>query len=475
MLVAGVDSSTQSCKVVLCEAEDGTVVGRGSAPHPEGTEVDPAAWWTALQAAGHGLLDRADAIGVAGQQHGMVVLDEAGEVVRPALLWNDLRSADAAEELIAGRGGPGWWASHVGSVPAPSFTVTKLRWLATHEPASAARVRAVLLPHDWLTARLRSAGEDQAMPVPGTADLVTDRGDASGTGYYYPAENRWLPDVAAAAIGHEITLPRVARPAEIVGRTPWGAALSAGTGDNMAAALGLGLEPGELAVSIGTSGTAFAVSAVPTDDASGAVCGFADATGRFLPLVCTINAGLVLEATATLLGTDVAGLDRLALAAEPGAGGLTLLPYLDGERTPDRPSATGVLRGLTTRNATQANLARATVEAVLASLADAADLIAGYGVSWNRVLLTGGAVKSPAIRELAPGIFGRDVEVPEPDEYVALGAARQAAWALAGGDAPPSWPRRTAAVYSGAPEHEIRERHAALRDDTATWKEGTHL
>ncbi|MGH3409616.1 MAG: FGGY family carbohydrate kinase, partial [Streptosporangiaceae bacterium] len=228
MLVAGVDSSTQSCKVVLCEAGDGTVVGRGSAPHPEGTEVDPEAWWEALQAAGRGLLDRADAIGVAGQQHGMVVLDEAGQVVRPALLWNDLRSADAAAELIAARGGPGWWADHVGSVPAPSFTVTKLRWLATHEPGNAARVRAVLLPHDWLTARLRGS-----LPVPGTADLVTDRGDASGTGYYCPAQNRWLPDVAAAAIGHEIALPRVARPAEIVGRTPSGAALSAGTGDNM--------------------------------------------------------------------------------------------------------------------------------------------------------------------------------------------------------------------------------------------------
>src|SRR6185437_13146846 len=467
MLVAGVDSSTQSCKVVLCEAQDGTVVGRGSAPHPEGTEADPEAWWQALLAAGHGLLDRAGAVGVAGQQHGMVVLDEAGEVVRPALLWNDLRSAGAAAELI-GRGGPQWWASQVGSVPLPSFTVTKLRWLATHEPDNAARVRAVLLPHDYLTARLRGA-----LPAPGTADLVTDRGDASGTGYYYPAGNRWLPEVAAAAIGHEVTLRRVARPAEIVGATPWGAALSAGTGDNMGAALGLGLEPGELAVSIGTSGTAFAVSDVATDDASGAVCGFADATGRFLPLVCTINAGLVLEATARLLGTDLAGLDRLALAAEPGAGGLTLLPYLDGERTPDRPEATGVLRGLTTRDATPANLARATVEAILASLADAADLIAGYGVSWNRVLLTGGAVKSPAIRELAPGIFGRDVEVPAPDEYVALGAARQAAWALAGGDTPPSWPRRTAAVHSGPPEHEIRERHAALRDATATWKEGT--
>ena len=486
MLVAGVDSSTQSCKVVLCDPDDGTVVGRGSAPHPDGTEVDPAAWWQALQAAGDGLLDRAAAIAVAGQQHGMVALDAAGEVVRPALLWNDLRSADASAELIAERGGPGWWASHVGSVPTPSFTVTKLRWLARNEPDNAARTRAVLLPHDWLTARLRgagknsagknsagknSAGQDQAMPVPGSGALVTDRGDASGTGYYSPAENRWRPGVAAAAIGHEIELPRVARPAEVVGQTPWGAALAAGTGDNMGAALGLGLRAGELAVSIGTSGTAFAVSPVPAADPSGAVCGFADATGRFLPLVCTINAGLVLAATGTLLGTDLAGLDRLALSAPPGAGGLTLLPYLDGERTPDRPAATGVLCGLTTRNATQANLARAAVEAVLASLADAADLMTGCGVSFNRVLLTGGAAKSPAIRELAPGIFGRDVEVPEPDEYVALGAARQAAWALTGGDAPPSWPRRTAAVYSGAPEHEIRARHAALRDDTAAWNE----
>jgi xylulokinase len=468
MLVAGVDSSTQSCKVVLCDADDGTVVGRGAAPHPEGTETDPAAWWDALQQAGRGLLEQAAAVGVAGQQHGMVVLDEAGQVIRPALLWNDLRSAGAAAELIAEHGGPAWWAGQAGSVPAPSFTVTKLRWLAEHEPEHAARTRAVLLPHDWLTARLRGG-----LPVPGTADLVTDRGDASGTGYYSPAGNRWLPDLAASAIGHEVTLPRVAAPAEVVGQASWGAALSAGSGDNMGAALGLGLEPGDLAVSIGTSGTAFAVSSVAADDPSGAVCGFADATGRFLPLVCTLNAGLVLEAVAALLGTDVSGLDRLALSAQPGAGGLTLLPYLDGERTPDRPAATGVLRGLTTRNASQANLARAAVEAVLASLADAADLLADYGVTWQRVLLTGGAARSPAIRELAPGIFGRDVEVPEPDEYVALGAARQAAWALAGGAAPPAWPRRTAAVYTGTPEREVRERHAALRDDTAAWKEGT--
>ncbi len=370
MLVAGVDSSTQSTKVVLCQAEDGAVVGRGSAPHPPGTEADPAAWWAALQRAGDGLLDRAAAVGVAGQQHGMIVLDGDGVVIRPALLWNDLRSAAAAAELVSEMGGPQWWASHAGSVPTASFTVTKLRWLAEHEPASAERAAAVLLPHDWLTWRLRG-GPGERSP------LVTDRGDASGTGYFSPAAGTWLPDLATAAIGHPLRLPRVAGPAEVLGQTGWGAAVSAGTGDNMGAALGLGLRPGDLAVSIGTSGTAFAVSQVPAADPSGAVAGFADATGRFLPLVCTINAGLVLSATASLLSTDLDGLSALALAAEPGAGGITLLPYLDGERTPDRPAATGVLRGLTTQNATRENLARAAVEAVLASLADAADLLTG--------------------------------------------------------------------------------------------------
>ncbi len=158
MLVAGVDSSTQSTKVLLCHAEDGTVVARGSAPHPPGTECDPAAWWSALEQAGKDLLDRADAIGVAAQQHGMVVVDEAGEVIRPALLWNDLRSAPAARELIAELGGPRWWAEHTGSVPSASFTVTKLRWLARHEPENAARVARVMLPHDWLTWRLGCRG-----------------------------------------------------------------------------------------------------------------------------------------------------------------------------------------------------------------------------------------------------------------------------------------------------------------------------
>jgi xylulokinase len=486
MLVAGVDSSTQSCKVVLCQAEDGTVVGRGSAPHPPGTEADPEAWWTALREAGEELLFRADAIGIAGQQHGMIVLDENAEVIRPALLWNDLRSAAAAKELVGERGGPRWWAQRTGSVPTASFTVTKLRWLAEHEPDNAARAFMTLLPHDWLTWRLRAGPHIEKEPI-------TDRGDASGTGYFSPADGAWLPEVAAAAVGHPVRLPRVAGPADIAGKTGWGAVLSAGTGDNMGAALGLGLRPGDLAVSIGTSGTAFAVSEVPASDPSGAVAGFADATGRFLPLVAMVNAGLVLSATASLLGTDLDGLSSLALAAEAGAGGITLLPYLDGERTPSRPAATGVLRGLTTRNATRENLARAAVEAVLASLADAADLIVAQGASRpgasgagaagpgvpgdgparRRVLLIGGGARSAAVCRLAPGIFFSPVVVPEPEEYVALGAARQAAWALAGTSEPPEWPPRPTATYTGPAQPEIRERHAALRDDTATWKEGT--
>jgi xylulokinase len=475
VLVAGVDSSTQSCKVLLCDADDGTVVGSGSAPHPDGTECDPAAWWDALQAAGDGLLHRSAAVGVAGQQHGMIVLDGDGEVIRPALLWNDLRSAGAAAELISQNGGPGWWARQTGSVPTASFTITKLRWLAEHEPGSAARAAAVLLPHDWLTWRLRGGqGERSRGAGPEQlTEMVTDRGDASGTGYFSPATGLWLPDLLASAVGHPMLLPRVAQPAEVVGGTAWGAAVSAGTGDNMGAALGLGLRPGDVVVSIGTSGTAFSVSETPAADPSGAVCGFADATGRFLPLVCTVNAGLVMSATAALLGVDLAGLDALALAAEPGAQGITMLPYLDGERTPNRPSATGVLRGLTTRNARPENLARAAIEALLASLAEATDRLTEQGCTRQRVLLVGGGARSPAVCALAPGIFASPVLVPAAAEYVALGAARQAAWALAGGKEPPDWPPRPARLYEGPPEPQVRQRHAALRDETASWPEAS--
>jgi xylulokinase len=477
-LVAGVDSSTQSTKVLLCRADDGSVVAEAAAPHPDGTECPPDRWWEALTAAGRDLLERADAVGVAAQQHGMVVLDDDGAVIRPAMLWNDVKSAPQARALVAELGGPAEWAKRTGSVPTMSFTVTKLRWLAENEPDNARRTRRVLLPHDWLTWRLAGGG---AAPAGDPAlDPTTDRGDASGTGYFSPADGTWLPDYAATALGHPVLLPRVAGPSDVVGRTSWGAVLSAGTGDNMGAALGLGLGDGDVVVSIGTSGTAYAVTARPATDPSGLVAGFADATGKFLPLVATVNAARVLDVTARLLGVDAAVFSALALAASPGADGLTLLPYLDGERSPNRPSANGVLRGLTSGNATQANLVRAAVEAVLCSLADAIDYLrAATGITPGRVVLIGGAARSPAIRALAPGVFGMPVTVPEAAEYVALGAARQAAWALAassgsgaGSAGPPDWPARPAQTYEGAPVPEVRERYAALRDDAAAWQAG---
>jgi xylulokinase len=462
-LVAGIDSSTQSTKVVLVRAANGEVVDQAVAPHPPGTEVDPALWWEALQQAGSGLLERAAAIAVAGQQHGMVALDGAGAVVRPALLWNDLRSAPQITEVVEHLGGPAACASAIGSVPAASFTVTKLRWMAQHEPDNAARTAAVLLPHDWLTWMLAGG------PGSGAA-MTTDQGDASGTGYYSPAERGWLPEVAQWALGRsagdpQVLLPRIAAPSEVVGRTASGAALGPGTGDNMAAAVGLGLGPGDVAVSIGTSGTAFCVTDTPAADPTGSVAGFADATGRYLPLVATVNAARVLAVVGELLGVDHAEFGRLALSAPSGAGGLTFLPYLDGERTPNRPNATGVLKGVTS-GVSRADLARAAVEALLCSLADAVDAL---GVSPTRVLMIGGAARNPAIQQLAPAILGADVSLPEPAEYVALGAARQAAWALAGTAEPPAWPAADAKVFRAEPTPAVRQQYAKLRDATVDW------
>jgi xylulokinase len=474
--VAGVDSSTQSCKVVIRDADTGAFVRAGQAPHPPGTEVDPAAWREALALAlarAGGLADVA-AVSVAGQQHGMVCLGSGGEVVRPALLWNDTRSAAAATELVNELGGGdrergrAAWAAAVGSVPVAAFTVTKLRWLAEHEPAAMARTVAVCLPHDWLTWQLAGGAHLEA--------LCTDRGDASGTGYWSPATGGYRHDLLRLAAGRGLTLPRVLGPAdaagEVAAREVAGAAgtataslplLGAGTGDNAAAALGLGAGPGEVAVSIGTSGTVFAVSLAPAEDPTGTIAGFADATGRFLPLVCTLNAAGVLSAMAAMLGVDLDRLAELALAARPGAGGVTMLPYLAGERTPDRPGATAELRGVTSANATQENLARAAVEGMLCGLADGLDAIRADGLTVERVLLIGGGARSEAVRQLAPTIFGVPVDVPEPGEYVADGAARQAAWMLAGGAEPPAWAPREHRRYEADLQPAVRERYASVR------------
>jgi xylulokinase len=457
-LVAGVDSSTQSCKVVVVDADTGSVVREGRAAHPDGTEVDPAAWWSALAraTADAGGLDDVEAVSVGGQQHGMVCLDEQGAVVRDALLWNDTRSAHAARELTEELGGPQAWADAVGSVPVASFTVTKLRWLAHHEPAAAARTAAVCLPHDWLTWRLRGTGD--------LADLVTDRGDASGTGYWSPASGDYRRDILELALGHDALLPRVLGSREGAGHTAAGLLLGAGTGDNAASALGLEMGPGDALVSIGTSGVACAVSEVPAADATGIVAGFADATGRFLPLVATLNAARVLDSTARLFGVDHKGLADLALSAPSGAGGAVLVPYFEGERTPDRPDATGSLHGLTLGTWTAATVARAAVEGLLCSLADALDALEAEGAAATHVLLVGGGAASHAVRDIAPAVLGRPVHVPPPGEYVARGAARQAAWVLAGTPEAPTWALPATTVHEAEPAPAVRERYAEARD-----------
>lgn len=464
-LVAGIDSSTQSCKVFVRDAESGELVRQGRASHPDGTEIDPQRWKDALDeaVAAAGGLDDVDAVSVGAQQHGMVCLDETGTVVRKALLWNDTRSAQAATDLVSELGketgvdGGQAWAEAVGVVPLASITVAKLRWLADHEPENADRAAAVCLPHDWLSWQLGGAS--------GLDSLATDRGDASGTGYFSAASNEYRTDLLQLGFrGRNPQLPRVAAPNETIGRLRSGALIGPGTGDNAAAALALDARPGDVVVSVGTSGVVSAVTSVAAADGSGLVAGFADATGRQLPLVCTLNAARVLDATARLLGVDHDELSRLALSTT--SDGLVLVPYLEGERTPNRPDASGAIHGLRLNNSTPGHLARAAIEGLLCGLADGIDHLRVQGVETKRVLLIGGGAKSAALRALAPAILGVPVTVPEPGEYVADGAARQAAWTLAGTTEPPTWAQAPSQTYEADPTPAVRERYAEVRDLT---------
>ncbi|HEY7627307.1 MAG TPA: xylulokinase [Ilumatobacteraceae bacterium] len=463
-LVAGVDSSTQSTKVEIRDLESGQVVGRASAPHPPTTpprsEQDPRAWWQAFETAWAAVgSPRVEAISVAGQQHGMVVLDAAGEVVRPAKLWNDTESAaDAGWLLQQLAGGADAWAAAVGSVPVAAFTATKLSWLHRKEPEHWSRLRHVLLPHDWMTLQM-------------TGDYVSDRGDASGTGYWSPStgEYRWdILGIIDGTLDWSAVVPRVAAPTEVVGE--WnGARVACGTGDNMAAALGLGLEPGVAVLSLGTSGTAYVVSDRATNDASGDVAGFADATGRFLPLACTLNATKVTDAIGRVLRTDHAEFDRLALAAPAGAGGVTMLPYFDGERTPNLPSSTGLLSGLRSDLSAE-QMARAAVEGVVCGLLEALDAVARL-TPVREVRLVGGGARSAAYRRVVSELCQYPVSLADAEEAVATGACVQAAAVAAGsshGEIAKRWGLGAAIELSppGGDAAGVRQRYAALRAET---------
>lgn len=509
ILVAGVDTSTQSCKVRVTEARTGRLVRFGKAQNPAGTSVNPIAWWKAFQKASAqaGGLSDVSAISVGGQQHGMVLLDRQGQVIRDALLWNDTRSAPDADDLIirlaksktveaestetendgpnkdpnsdqdlAMRGKQAWVRA-VGSSPVASLTITKVAWVSRVEPDNARAIAAICLPHDWLSWVIAGHGPAADPETePGLEDLFTDRSDASGTGYYDPAADCYRRDLLDMALpegmAERVILPKVLGPnqvgakadSRIAGRdVPGGCIIAPGGGDNAMTALGLAMQVGDVSISLGTSGVAAAVSPVPAYDMSASVTGFADATGHWLPLACTINASRILDAGLAALGTDYDGLAELAKKSSPGAEGITLIPYFDGERTPNRPDAHARLEGLTLANTTRTNLARAFVEGLLCSQRDCLELLKRLGTTVSRILLVGGGAKSPAVRAYAPGILGMDVQLPQPDEYVAIGAARQAAWALTGEEEPPVWSVNIGTTLTGAPCEQVYQQYLRWR------------
>jgi len=464
-LIAGVDSSTQSVKVVIRDAESGQLIRQGRASHPDGTEVDPEFWMSGLENAikDAGGIDDVAAISIGGQQHGMVALDESGKIIRPALLWNDTRSSEQARDLNKELGGDLETALQVGSVLVASFTASKVRWLAENEPDNAAKVAAIALPHDWLSWQLQG-GKD-------FTTLFTDRSDASGTGYFDPTTSKYRKDIFAKALrsDRDIYLPRITKPASFGGVTASGIPIAAGAGDNAAAALGVQALPGDVVISLGTSGTAFAVSTTPTHDPSGAVAGFADATGHFLPLVCTLNAARIFDAATRILGKTHDEVGQLAMQSEPGAHGLTLLPYFEGERTPNRPDASGVFAGMNLNNSNPQDISRAMIEGMLSGLADAVQSLIDLGVDIQRVLIIGGAAKNPAVGSIASSLFARPVLMPPAGEYVADGAARQAAWALHGSLTAPIWNLGEAQEISAKPTPHVLEKYRLLRDATINW------
>ena len=337
------------------------------------------------------------------------------------------------------------------------MTVSKIRWLARAEPENAAKTAAVILPHDWLSWQI---GDRSFSPT-------TDRGDASGTCYFDATANRYRNDLVQLAFGHDLELPRVAAPNEVIGQTPGGIAIAPGTGDNMAGGLGLAVTAGAAVVSLGTSGTAFTKSDQQTHEPTGTVAGFADATGEFLPLVCTLNGARNLVATAQVLGVTLAELSQLALSAEPGSQGVTFVPYLEGERTPPLPDARGQLVGLTLANMTPANIARATVEGVLWSLAYGVEVLREQTGDISSITLTGGASQSEAVRRIAPAVFGLPIVVTDTFESVAVGAAPAGG---VGADGNASRLARARHQSAGAD----RDRPAGVRRDHGTLPFGAH-
>jgi D-xylulose kinase len=445
-LFLGIDCGTQGTKVVLLDGETKGIVAEGHAPQrliedASGTrEQDPAWWIDAIgQAIGAALSNPnvrsgdVRAIGVSGQQHGMVPLDGDGHVLRPAKLWCDTATANQADALTARLGGNPAVIQLIGNSIAVGFTASKIVWLKEKEPERYARLRTVLLPHDYINYWL-------------TGERTCEFGDASGTAYFDVRERRWSTRVLQAIdpTGKlSSCLPRFVESrqpagtlrravAEQFGFSP-DVVVSSGGGDNMMAAIGTGnVAPGVVTASLGTSGTIYAFSKKPVIDAEGELAAFCSSEGNWLPLACTMNVTVATETVRELLGLDVQVLNAKAAQAPAGSNGILLLPYFNGERTPPLPHARATLHGLTATNLTPENLSRASFEGATFGLRYALDVLRRNGISPAEIRLVGGGARSALWRQIVSNVFECPVVCPVNPEAGALGAAVQAMWCYLG-------------------------------------------
>ncbi|WP_394214935.1 FGGY-family carbohydrate kinase [Brachybacterium vulturis] len=421
------DSSTQSTKVVVVDALSGDLVHSSTAPHPEGTEVWPQRWWDALRLAGGRILAQERALSITSQQHSTILLGRQGEVLRPAILWNDLRAMESGAALVRELGRDRWLRGP-GLLPDSAHPVSRLRWLREHEPDLAARVETVLLPHDWLTWSLLGRRE-----VPST-----DRSDASSTGYWSIVDGDYDAELIRHSLGREVLTPEVLDPFAPAGMTAEGVLVGAGCGDNAATHLALASESGDMVISVGTSATVSMRTASPIADPTGRIDSMADARSGAIPIITMLNGARIIIATANMLGISPARLDKLAARAEPTAGGLVMLPYLDGERNPPRHAGAGALLGLSRGALTPESVARASVLGLACAIADAVDDLSSVAGEPRRILLVGGGARSRALRQAIADLTARTIHVAPEREHAAFGAARQAAWMLTG--VMPRWP-----------------------------------
>ncbi len=441
MLYIGIDSGTQSTKSIVVELETGGILASSQQNYglipglPDGhMEQDPAVWIDAVDKTIQECLkqigDRKDeirAVGVSGQQHGLVVLNASAKVIRPAKLWCDTSTSKQCKEIIDEFGGESALIKLIGNTMLPGWTAPKILWLKQNEPENFASVDSILLPHDYINFWL--SGERRM-----------EYGDASGTGLLDIRTRQWCePIIEFIDEGLSQKLPPVGSSRHAVGllrenlRTKWGLKsspiISAGGGDNMMGAIGTGnVRPGVVTASLGTSGTIYAYSSEPIVDPQGEMAAFCDSTDKWLPLICTMNVTVATEQVRKMFGWDIKTLNASVAEAPPGAGRIVFLPYLVGERTPNLPNGVGVYHGLTATNMTPANFARATMEGVTMGLAYGLNRFRSLGTKASEIRLTGGGSKSRTWRQICADIFRTPVVCLATAEGAALGAAMHAAW-----------------------------------------------